>query len=370
MPGSVYSALAHRLASHPGETYPLHVGDTWMEPAAGCRMGDLSVAENPGMHRYATPQGLPRLLELAAGRIAERSGAPCSAEQVLVATGATGALGAVAGALTEDGDEVLLAAPYWPLISGIVQSFHGRPVPVPLIGEADSAAAAVELFERRRGERTVAIYLNTPNNPTGEVLPRDWLEALARWARRNDLWVLADEVYEDYVYEGEHVYLRALAPERTFSVHSFSKAFGMAGNRCGYVAGPIEVMGELRKVSTHSFYSAPTAAQLAGIRALEGLADDWLAEAVERYREAGRAAAARLGVAAPGGSTFLFLDVADRLDERGLEGFLEACVDEGLFLAPGPSFGPYPTHVRLCFTSVEPERVARGVEVLARLLGR
>jgi aspartate/methionine/tyrosine aminotransferase len=370
MPGSVYSALAHRLASHPGETYPLHVGDTWMEPAEGCRMGDLSVAENPGMHRYATPQGLPRLLQLAAARIGERSVTPCAPEQMLIATGATGALGAIAGALIEDGDEVLLAAPYWPLISGIVRSFHGRPVPVPLIGEADSAAAAVELFESRRSDRTIAIYLNTPNNPTGDLLPREWLEALADWATRHGLWILADEVYEDYVYEGEHTYLRSLAPERTFSVHSFSKAYGMAGNRCGYLAGPAEVMGELRKVSTHTFYSAPTAAQLAGIRALEGAADDWLAAAVERYRELGRATAARLGTPAPGGSTFLFLDVADRLDERGLEGFLEDCVDRGLFLAPGPSFGPYPTHVRLCFTSVEPERVARGVDVLARLLGR
>ena len=370
MPGSVYSALAHRLASHPGETYPLHVGDTWMEPAEGCRLGDLSVAEHPGMHRYATPQGLPRLLELAAARISERSGEPCTAEQVLVTTGATGALGAIAGALVEDGDEVLLAAPYWPLISGIVRSFHGQPIPVPLIGEADSAAAAVELFERRRSQRTIAVYLNTPNNPTGMVLPPSWLEALADWATHHGMWILADEVYEDYVYAGEHAYLRSLAPERTFSVHSFSKAYGMAGNRCGYLAGPASVMGELRKVSTHTFYSAPTGAQLTGIRALEGGADVWLAAAVEKYRELGRAAAERLGVPPPNGSTFLFLDVADRLDERGLEGFLADCVDRGLFLAPGPSFGPYPTHVRLCFTSVEPLRVHRGVEVLAELLGR
>ena len=370
MPGSVYSALAHRLATHSGETYPLHVGDTWMEPAAGCRMGDLSSAEHPGMHRYATPQGLPRLLALTADRIARRSGTQCAPDQVLITTGATGALGAIAGAIIEDGDEVLLAAPYWPLISGIVRSFHGRPVPVPLIGEVDSAPAAVAAFERRRGDRTIAIYLNSPNNPTGKVLAPDWLAALAEWASEHGLWILADEVYEDYVYEGEQTYLRSLAPERTFSVHSFSKAYGMAGNRCGYLAGPVEFMGELRKVSTHSFYSAPTAAQLAGIRALEGVADDWLAAAVERYRELGRAAARRLGTPPPGGSTFLFLDVADRLDERGLEGFLEDCVEQGLFLAPGPSFGPYPTHVRVCFTSVEPDRVARGIEVLARLLGR
>jgi len=76
------------------------------------------------------------------------------------------------------------------------------------------------------------------------------------------------------------------------------------------------------------------------------------------------------GIAAPAGSTFLFLDVSDHLDERGLPGFLERAVERGVLLAPGPSFGPYPTHLRLCFTAVEPERTARGVEILAGLLGR
>ena len=78
------------------------------------------------------------------------------------------------------------------------------------------------------------------------MLPGDWLAALAEWCRRHDLWLISDEVYEDYVFDGEHVYTRPFAPERTFSAYSFSKAYGMAGNRCGYVVGPTDVMGDLR----------------------------------------------------------------------------------------------------------------------------
>ena len=129
-------------------------------------------------------------------------------------------------------------------------------------------------------------------------------------------------------------------------------------------------MGALRKVVTHSFYSTPTASQIAALRVLGGPGEAWIAGARELYRETGARAAARLGLAPPGGSTFLFFDVADRLDERGLPGFLEDCVDRGLFVAPGSSFGPYPTWVRLCFTAAPPEVVGRGVEVLASLLGR
>jgi N-succinyldiaminopimelate aminotransferase len=368
--GAVYSSLAHRLATYRGEVYPLHVGDTWMEPAEGCRMEDLKVAEHPGMHRYAPPQGIPALLDAIAERVRQRTGVPTGRENVLVTTGATGGLAAVAGAIVAPGDEILLLAPHWPLITGIVQSFHGVPVDVPFFGAADSPETAVEAVSALRTDRTIALYLNTPSNPAGKVIPRSWIEALVAWAQREDLWILADEVYEDYVYGGEHCYTRPLAPERTFASHSFSKAYGMAGNRCGYVVGPASAVGELRKIGMHSFYSTPTAAQLAALNALGPAGDAWVARARELYRQAGEKTASRLGLEAPKGSAFLFFDVAEHLDDRGLAGFLERCVDRGLFLSPGSSFGPYPTHVRLCFTAAPPDVTARGVEALAPLMGR
>lgn len=371
VPTSVYSTLAGRLERVEGETYPLHVGDTWMEPAAGCRMEDLSVADHPGMHRYAPVHGLPALLDAIVELERKKTGLPLERDNVLVTAGATGGLGAVAGALLDAGDEVLILAPHWPLISGIVQAFHGVPVAVPILaGECASAEEAVAAVSRRASPRTVALYLSTPNNPSGRVLPRAWIEALVDWASRHDLWLWTDEVYEEMVFAGEHVRALPLAPERTFLAQTFSKCFGMAGNRCGYVVGPRSVLGELRKVATHTFYSTPTAAQLAAVRALGGPGFDWARAAREQYAETARSAARRLGVPMPEGSTFLFLDVAAELDDRGLGGLLEDCLAQGLLVAPGPSFGPYPSHVRLCYTAVEPARALRGVERLARLLGR
>ncbi len=368
--GNVYSALAHRLASYQGEVYPLHVGDTWMEPAVGCRMEDIKVADHPGMHRYAAPQGMPALIDAIVDQARRRTGVPTERENVLVATGATGGLGAVAGAILSPGDEVLQLAPHWPLVTGIFRSFHGVPVDVPFFGAVDSPETAVEAVRARQTHRTVALYINTPSNPAGRTIPRPWIEALVAWAQSEDLWIIADEVYEDYVFEGEHTYIRPLAPERTFSAHSFSKAYGMAGNRCGHILGPARAVDELRKIGMHSFYSTPTAAQIAALNVLQGPGEAWVANARKVYKDAGDRAAARLGVDPPQGSTFLFLDVADRLDQRGLNGFLSDCVDRGLFAAPGPSFGPYPTHIRLCFTAAPPDVVERGVEVLATLLGR
>lgn len=373
MTASVYSALVHRLQSFSGETYPFHIGDTWMEPAFGTRMEDLSVDEYPGMHRYAPIQGREDLLTAIGERIEARTGMGAEPADILVTAGATGALGAIVGAIAEPGDEILLLAPYWPLISGIVRSSRAHPVVVPLIGTVNSAEDAVRAVKDQLTQRTIAIYWNSPNNPTGKIIPAVWIEALVDWATSENLWVLADEVYEDYVFDGEHAYARALAPERTFSVHSCSKAFGMAGNRCGYAVGPGQSMAEVRKVSTHTFYSTPTAAQIAACRALGGPGDAWVAEARVKYAAIGNATADRLGVERPEGSTFLFLDLGDFLharDETDLMSFLTECVDDGILLAPGPSFGPYPNHVRLCYTAARPEVTERGVERLARLLGR
>jgi N-succinyldiaminopimelate aminotransferase len=233
-----------------------------------------------------------------------------------------------------------------------------------------SAQEAVEAVRSRITPRSVALYVSTPSNPTGRVLPEAWLVALAELARREDLWLISDEVYEETLYRGEHFSIARAAPERSLTVFSFSKAYGMAGNRTGYVVGPAAAVAAARKVSTHTFYAAPTAGQLAGLVALRDGAG-WLAETREGYRQTGEATAAALGVPPPDGGTFLFLDVAEELDERGIWGFLADCLEAGVALAPGPSCGAgYDAWVRLCFTAAPPADVARAARQLAALLGR
>ena len=142
----------------------------------------------------------------------------------------------------------------------------------------------------------------------------------------------------------------------------------MAGNRCGYLIGPSAVISGVSQVTRNSFYAVTTASQIAAERALMGSGDRWAQAAAQAYVELGNYAAAAFGVPPPDGSTFLFLDVKSQLTESGLDGFLEACADRGLLIAPGSSFGPYPHHIRICFTCAKPERVRQGVDILASLL--
>jgi aspartate/methionine/tyrosine aminotransferase len=368
MPGAVFSPVAGRLREMPGGLCPLHVGDTWMEPFTGGRMQDLSEADHPGLHRYCETRGVPGLIDALVEKVRAKNGLRCERENVLVTAGATGALGAALGAITSPGDEVLILAPFWPLIRGIVSAFRADPVEVPFYDRVASASDAVAAVAERASARTAALYVSSPSNPTGRVLPDAWLAALAEWAEREGIWLISDEVYEDFVYRGEHVSTARHAPERTLTVFSFSKAYGMAGNRTGYLVAPAAAVTQALKISTHTFYAAPTSGQIAGLRALRDGAP-WIAHARESYQAVGRSAAEKLGVAAPEGSTFLFLDVSAKLDARGIWGFLEDCLDDGVALAPGPSCGrDYGHWVRLCYTAAPPDQVLAAVDRLAARL--
>ena len=367
--GSPYSSLLGRMATHRGEVYPLHVGDTYLPAPEGCRPEELPPGI-AGINRYTEIWGLPDLRDAIAERASRDAGVPVSRAHVLVTGGATAGLMAAAGALTGPGDEVLLLGPRWPLIEGHVRLAGAMPVEVPVFADDAGPEAVLAAVRTHATERTAALYFNTPNNPTGRMLPPETIEALAGFARERDLWVFADEVYELYAYAGPHRHVYGLAPERTVAAHSLSKAWGLAGARCGWLVGPPAALGEIVKIGAHTVYSAPTASQHAALRILAGAADAWVTAARASYAATGREAARRLGLPAPEGGSFLFLDVAPALDGRGLLGFLEDVADEGLFLAPGPSFGPYPTHVRLCYTAVPPDAALRGVDVLARRLAR
>lgn len=374
MPGAIYSPfadqMAGRLASDPNSIFALHVGDTWRDPFEGARAEDLHSADIARLHAYCDTRGIPALVETVAAKLRRRNELDFASDEILVTAGATGGLATLAGAALSPGDEMLILAPFWPLIRGIAQSLRAKPVEVPFFDRIDSADAAISALEAHLSSRTKVLYVSTPSNPTGRVLPADWLEAMAAFARRENLWIFSDEVYEDYVYAGEHVSIARFAPERTVSVYSCSKSYAMAGQRVGYVAGPRRIIDEARKIGTHVYYHAPVVGQYAACRAIEK-GDAWLAENRRIDGDVGARAARALGLAEPQGGAFLFLDLSGRLGPGGLDGFLKEAFDEGVMVAPGRSCGEaYADWVRMSFTAAPGARVDEAVERLAGLLRR
>jgi N-succinyldiaminopimelate aminotransferase len=369
----VFSELVARARARGGRVHPLHVGDTWLDPPAEARLDALPTA--PRLYNYAPVQGEPELLDAVVEHLSARGGAPVDRECIQVMSGGTGGLSIVCQTLLGHGDEVIVPAPFWPLIRGIIASRGARAVEVPLWTRLDEPGFDVEqALEAAITDRTVALYLNTPNNPTGRVLGPDQVTAFARVAERHDLWVISDEAYEELHFGGRpapawaHQAMRA----RTVATHTLSKGYAYAGARVGFTHGPPEAMRAIRAVQTFQAYCAARPSQLGAARALcRGGA--WLADARRTYEQAGRLAAAALGLPAPEGGTFLFFDAAPYLgqDEHDCVPFLERCLEVGVLLTPGSACGrDYGRWVRLCFTSVPPAELADALERLSKVTGR
>ncbi len=372
---SVYSALADRAKARPGPVFALQVGDTWRDPPPCARAEAQRSADHPRLHAYSPVVGEPVLLDAIEARLRARHGAAVPRDGLQVMLGATCGLAVVVDTLVDPGDEVIVLAPFWPLIRGMVASRGATPVEVPFFDRLGAPGFDPEgAIARAIGPRTAAIYVNTPNNPTGRILPPDVVDAIARLARRHDLWVISDDVYEDLAYAPQPppVWTHPDLRDRTVANHSFSKSHAMAGARVGYTHGPPEVMRAVRGVQTFKTYCAPRPFQYAAARALaEG--DAWLDETRALYAAAGRRAAAALGVPAPEAGSFLFFDAAPSFRPgEDLPRFLERLLDEaGVLVTPGSAAGKaYGTFVRLCFTVVPPDELELALAALGKVFRR
>ena len=371
----VFSALRQRIIEHPGPLYRLHIGDTWKEPLAAARAEAQREAEHPGLHRYPPVHGVPALLDAIERKIARRTGVEVPRSAIQVSAGATGGISCTIQALLNPGDEVVILAPFWPLVRGIVASRGGVPVELPfydLVGtEGFDPEAALEAAVT---ERTVAIYVNVPSNPTGTVFGPDEIAALARVADRYGLWVLSDEVYEDLWYTDappRPLWTYDGLLERTFAVHSMSKGYGLAGARIGYVHGPEEPMRAVRAVMTFQAYSANRPLQVGAARALDE-GDAWLAETRGQYHAAAEKVAGVLGVPVPAGGTFLFVDASRwmRPGEADAIPFLHRLLDAGVVFTAGAASGSaYGRYVRVCYTTLPPAELDVALARVEEVLG-
>ncbi len=372
----VYSQLAQRARAKNAEVYPLHVGDTYRDPVRAAQAEQQRSEEHPGLHKYAPVQGEPSVIDAFVDYVRARHGESIDPELVQVMSGATAGLSIVCQVLLEPGDEVLLPAPFWPLSRGIIATKGAVPVQVPFYTRLDEPDFDPEAaLEAAVTERTVALYVNTPSNPSGRVLSEDTIAAMMRVVKKHDLWLFCDEAYEEIYFDREPpeaIWKRPEVRDRAIAFHTLSKTFGFAGARIGFTHGPKSVMGAVRGMQTFHTYCASRPMQFGAVGALrEG--GPWVEESRSLYRDAGYRAAEELGVSRPEGGTFLFLDVSELL-EAGADdcsAFLERCADRGVLLTPGRACGEdYARWIRLCFTSVPPARLEAALERLAPLFRR
>ena len=321
--------------------------------------------------RYAPSSGIPELRRAIAGKLRERNRIDATEANVIVVNGGMQGLFGAFQSVVDPKDDVLIFSPYWTPIKDLVAHCGGRLVLVPT-GEA-RAHGVRETLARYSTERARAIYFNTPTNPSGVVFTRAEIEEVANFAIDHDLVVIADEAYEDIVYDGEHVSIASLPGmfERTITSFTLSKSYAMTGWRIGYAVAAQPWMTGLAKATLYSSNGVSTPTQWAALAAFT-TASDFLETSRAAYRERRDLLLAGLNelgfsCSPPAGAFYAFPDVS-RLDSNSREAAKILLNRAQVATVPGVVFGPQGEgHVRFSF-STSIEMIEGGLESMRRNL--
>ena len=321
--------------------------------------------------RYAPSSGIPELRRAIADKLQDRNRIAASDENVIVVNGGMQGLFGAFQSVVNPGEEVLLFSPYWTPIKDLVAHCQGRIVLVPT--DEARANGFQETLARCATDKTRAIYFNTPMNPSGVVFTRSETEEVARFAIERDLIMIADEAYEDIVYEGEHVSIASLPGmfERTITSFTLSKSYAMTGWRIGYAVAAEPWMTGLRKATLYSSNGVSTPTQWAALAAF-ATTSDFLETSRAAYRERRDLLLAGLNelgltCAPPAGAFYAFPQTTNiSRDSREASDLLLNRAQ--VATVPGVVFGPHGEgHVRFSF-STSIETIEAGLESMRRNL--
>ena len=262
--------VRNRVMAMRGEgllVHSLHGGEPFFETPDEIKFAAVRALVDNQTH-YAPSSGVLPLRQALVEKLAAKNGIRANIDDVIVTVGGSQGLYAAFQIVLDPGDDALVFSPYWTPIGDLVTGAQARPLLVPTsTARRNGIAKTLEQFST---PKTRAIYYNTPQNPSGLVFTRAEAEEVAAFAVARDLIVIADEAYEDLVYDGEHVSIASLPgmAERTITCYTFSKTYAMTGWRAGYAVAQEPFMTALRKIVLYSTNGVATPVQYAMIQAL------------------------------------------------------------------------------------------------------
>lgn len=321
--------------------------------------------------RYAPSSGIEPLRAALARKLSEKNHIEAKMDDVIITAGGAHALYAAFQAVLDPGDDMLLFSPYWTPIRDMVTGSEGRALLVPTASARRNGIT--KTLEQFSTPHTRAIYYNTPQNPSGTVFTRAEAEEVATFAKKHDLIVIADEAYEELVYEGEHVSIASLPgmAERTITCYTFSKTYAMTGWRVGYAVAREPFMTALRKLVLYSVNGVSTPTQWAALDALS-IPQSVIDARREEYRQrrdllVNGLRAAGLECATPEGAFYAFPDVHKlSKDSRKVSHML--LEKAHIATIPGVVFGAQGEgHVRFGY-AVPKEAIAVGLKALSEFM--
>ncbi len=341
----------------------LQIGEPAFDSPENVKKAAIKAIEANQTH-YTPSPGIPEFRKLIAEKYSARSSEAYTMEDVVVMPGAKPVMFHMINALIDPGDEVIVPNPGFPIYESVVNYLGGTAVPLPLLEEQDFNFLLSDL-EKLITPKTKLLIINSPQNPTGGVLKREVLQGIADLAIKHDLWVLSDEIYDQILYEGEHISITSFKgmPERTVILNGASKAYAMTGWRLGWAVTKNRQMAQiLEQLIINDVSCTAAMIQYAGMEALSG-PQEAVASMREEYKKR-RDLLVSLVNEVPGfsckvpkGAFYLFVNVKPILAKLGIKAseLADKIMREAhVVILPGTAFGAYGEgYIRFSYVSSE-----------------
>ncbi|MEZ4527791.1 MAG: pyridoxal phosphate-dependent aminotransferase [Desulfobacterales bacterium] len=361
-----FSSLIDKMKREGREIINFAVGEPEYETPEHIRQA-VKAALDRGETRYGPVAGLHELRSALS-----RPFAGYGPENILVANGSKQILYNIFQVICDPGDEVIIPSPYWVSFSQQVILAGGKPVLV----NTRNHQLDYDAVEKAVTAKTAAILVNSPNNPTGAVYPKNDLKRIADLARKHALWLISDEAYEFFLYDGlrfESLFAFENIRNRVIVVKSFSKSCSMTGFRIGYAAGPKEIVAAMSKLQSHATGNVCTFAQHGALAALS--LDQTIISArraeLEKKRDIAYGYLSEIFYCIrPQGAFYLFPDISGYLRTGETDEDFSAYLLEhaGVAVVPGQAFGQE-KHIRISYAVPEKDLI-RGLESIRQALDR
>lgn len=367
------NALSTELKAQGKDVVGFGVGEPDFDTPAYIRQAAIDAIES-GKTRYTAVPGIMELRQAVCDRYEHKYGLKYAPAQVVVSNGAKECLFNTFQVILDPGDEVIIISPYWLSYPEQVKMAEGVPVYVKALEENDFQPTLEDL-EKAVTPRTRAIIVNNPSNPCGNVFSRAALEEIALFAKKHDLYIIADEIYDELVYGREAISIATLsedAKERTIIINGASKAYAMTGWRIGYMIAPAPIAKLASSYQGHSTSNACSISQYATLAAMRGPQED-LGKMVAVFEKRAKLIYELIneipGVSCrmPAGAFYVFVNVAGLYGKSyngqkllGSVQFCEVLLQEKLVaVVPGIAFGA-DDFIRLSYATSE-EKIEKGI---------
>jgi len=358
---------AHSMERAGIDVVHLEVGEPDFDTPQCIKEAAIRAVEN-GQTHYTHSLGLIELREAICHYYKQRYGVFFEPDQVIVTSGTSPAMFMLFAALLESGDKVIISDPHYACYPNFVRFVGGEPVTVPVY-EDDGFQFRPEIIEQKLDAKTKAVLINSPSNPTGNLLSKERMEAISNLSP----YVISDEIYHGLVYEGEEHSILEYT-DRAFVLNGFSKAYAMTGWRLGYLLAPKPFVRAIQKVQQNFFISASAISQWAGIAALEGAAPD-VAKMRSIYDERRKFMIKRLkeigfGITVEPTGAFYVLANAKRFSGDSYKLAFDILENAHVGVTPGIDFGANAQgYIRFSYAN-SAENIAEGLDRIERYMAQ